>query len=141
MMPASQAATTHPPHLGRMATSRPAAISTMPTPHMANCASPGTMPSIQGARYCVQSVSRLVNLSMPNTIGATVNADLSSMNAQSVALRVLRAVTGDFVVTMAPLLSLGICERRSDRRRCGSFYRILVCTIDREYSTVKMLLR
>jgi hypothetical protein len=81
MIPPSQAATSHPPKRGATATTTPARISTTPTAYMACWAVPGTMPSIHGARYAGQSVSRLVNLSSPKTIGATVNAVLSSTNA------------------------------------------------------------
>src|SRR5215207_10328983 len=82
MMPPSHAATSSPPKRGLTATTRPAAISTMPTMCMASAALPGMMSLNAGARYRVQSSVRTpANLSMPNRIGATVNAIRSSMNA------------------------------------------------------------
>ena len=79
-MPPSHAATTKPPIHGAARTSRPAAISTTPTKYMKSCALPGTMSSIQGARYCVQSTVQLKNLSSPNRIGATTKPMRSNMN-------------------------------------------------------------
>jgi hypothetical protein len=81
MIPASQAATSQPPYRGATATTTPASTSTTPTAYIACWAVPGTSPSIQGARYCGQSVRRLVNLSRPKAIGATVNTVRSSRNA------------------------------------------------------------
>src|SRR6478735_11794739 len=81
MIPASHAATINEPYLGRTATATPAMISTTPTMYMKVWAGSGTMAVAWGARYMVQCVRMLVNLSRPKRIGATVNTVRSSRNA------------------------------------------------------------
>src|SRR5690349_2347432 len=58
-----------PPARGRRRTRIPAAISTSPTSRMKVRPSTGSLRSTSGLRYCSQSVSRLVNLSAPATMG------------------------------------------------------------------------
>src|SRR4051794_40987991 len=65
----------------------PAAISVAPTKYMNCCPEPGAMSLIQGARYPVQSTMTLKNLSMPNAIGAMVNASRMSVYAWYVGSR------------------------------------------------------
>src|SRR2546428_11338686 len=81
MMPASQAATRYPPRRGRTATTSPATISITPTAYIAWGAVPGTILSIQGARYLSQFTSTWANLSNPNRMGAAVNPNRSNQNA------------------------------------------------------------
>ena len=82
MMPPSHPATSKPPKRGITATTRPAAISTPPTMCIASDALPGIRSLNSGARYFVQSsIMNPANLSIPNRIGATVNAIRSNMKA------------------------------------------------------------
>ena len=81
MIPSSQTATSSEPNRGFSATATPAAISTTPTTYMMVCAGSGTTSVTTGARYMVQSVSRLVNLSRPKITGATVKTVRSSRKA------------------------------------------------------------
>src|SRR5262249_36958882 len=88
MIPPSQAATTYGAKRGSRNTITPAAISMTPTAYM-KCKD-DTCPKKCGKpahRYLGQNVIQLKNLSMPNSIGATVNAIHRSRKAWNAGLR------------------------------------------------------
>ncbi len=56
----------------------PTTISTIPTIPMKTAGLTGSRRTARGDRYCVQSVSRFVNLSSPATIGTRPNTSRSA---------------------------------------------------------------